>query len=84
MESRICDTDEDLEYKKALREFYQIYNSLKKKRALRMHGYSDLKSALIEIWEYKNNGEIKIICRVKAENSLECHKIAADFLKKEQ
>ena len=80
---QICESDIDVEYKKAVREFYQIYNSLKKKRALRMNGHDDGKGSLIEIWEYKNNGERKNICRVKAENSTECHRMAAEYLKRE-
>lgn len=84
MESRIYDTVEDVEYKKAVRAFFLIYNSLRKKRALRWNGHSDLKSAWIKIWEYKNNREIKTICFVKAENSTDCYRMAAERLKQEQ
>lgn len=85
MAQQACESnkDKDEEYRKAIREFYQIYNSLKKKRALRMHGHADGKGALIEIWEYKNGGEIKTICRVKAENNTDCHRMAAEQLKRE-
>jgi len=72
---------EDREYKEATREFNRIYSALKKKRALYMHGRSSSKSALIEIWEVKNNGERKTICRVRAENDTDCHRIAAQQLK---
>lgn len=81
MEKRICDTAEDIERKKAVRAFLDIYNSLREKRALRWNGHSDLKSAWIKVWEYKNNGEIKPICFVKAENSTDCYQMAAEQLK---
>ena len=81
MEKRICDTDEDVEYKKAVREFLELYKTLKKKRALRWSGRSDLKGAWIEIREYKNNGEVKTVCLVKAENSTDCYRMTAEQLK---
>ena len=84
MMQQIPDTEEDLEYKKAVRGFFLIYNSLKRKRALRWNGHSDMKCALIEVWEYTNNGEIKTICRVKAENSGDCYRMAAEQLKWEK
>lgn len=83
MAQQACESirDKDEEYRKAIGEFYRIYNSLKKKRALRMHGHVDREGALIEIWEYKNGGEIKTICRVNAENDTDCHRMAAEQLK---
>lgn len=81
MEKRIYDTAEDIERKKAVRAFFDIFNSLREKRALRWNEHSDLKSAWIEIREYKNNGEIKTICRVNAENETDCYRMAADRLK---
>ena len=83
MAQQICENDIDVEYKKAVREFYQIYNSLRKKRALRMNSHDDGKGSLIEIREYTNDGKIKMICRVKAENSTECHRMATEYLKRE-
>lgn len=84
MMRQIPDTEEDLEYKKAVRGFFLIYNSLKRKRALRWNGHSDMKCALIEVWEYTNSGEIKTICRVKAENSRDCYRMAAEQLRREK
>ncbi len=84
MMQQIPDTEKDLEYKKAVRGFFLIYNSLKRKRALRWNGHSDMKCALIEVWEYTNNGEIKTICRVKAENSRDCYRMAAEQLRWEK
>lgn len=80
MESQIYDTVEDVEYKKAVRAFFLIYNSMRKKRALKWSGSFNLKGGWIKIWEYKNNGEIKTICFVKAENSIDCYQMAADQL----
>lgn len=80
MESRIYDTVEDMEHRKATGAFSNIYNSLRKKRALRWSGHSDLKGAWIRVWEYKNNGETKTICFVKAENSTDCYRMAATQL----
>lgn len=83
MAQQICETskDEDQERRQAIGEFYRIYEQLRRKRALRWHGHTDRKSALIEVWEYKNSGEIKTICRVKVENETDCHRIAAQQLK---
>lgn len=83
MAQQICETnrDEDQERRQAIGEFYRIYQFLQKKRALRMRAYTDRNSALIEIREYKNSGEIKTICRVKAENDTDCHRIAAEQLR---
>lgn len=81
MESQIYDTAEDVEYKKAVRAFFLIYNSLWEKRALKWSRSFDLKGGQIKVWEYKNNGEIKLICFVKAENSTDCYRMAADQLK---
>lgn len=78
MGKKIYDTVEDVEYKKAVRAFFLIYNLLRKKRALKWSGSFDLKGGRIKVWEYKNNGEIKTICFVKAENSTDCYQMAAD------
>ena len=79
--AQIHENDKDGEHREAIREFFRVYNSLKKRRALRWGSHSDPKGAWIEIWEYKNNGEIRTICRVKAENSAECYQMAAESLK---
>lgn len=73
--------DEDREYKEAIREFYQAYRPLQKQHNLRMHGYSDRKGDLIEIWENKGSGDVRIVCRVKADNSTDCHRMATESLK---
>lgn len=77
-------TEEDLKYKEAVRAFYLVYKSLKRKRALRYHFHADTKSARMKVWEYTNDGGIKTICRVKAENSTDCHRIAAEQLRWEE
>lgn len=84
MENKIYDTAEDMEYKKAVRAFFLIYNSLRKKRALRWSGRDDTKGSWLKVWEYKNSGGTKTICFVKAENSTECYRMAAERLKQEQ
>ena len=84
MENQIYDTAEDVEYRNAVRAFFLIYNSLRKKRALKWSGNFNLKGGQIKVWEYKNNGEIKTVCFVKAENSTDCYRMAAERLKQEQ
>lgn len=81
MAGRDYENEDGNERMKAIRAFNGIYRSLQKKRALRLHTYTDIKSALIEVREYGNNGEVKTICRVKAENETDCHRIAAQQLK---
>lgn len=75
------DTEEDIRHREAVGAFYLIYNSLRKKRALRSHFHADGKGALMEVWEYTNDGGEKTICRIKAENSTDCHLMAAEQLK---
>lgn len=75
------DTEENLKYKEAVRAFYLIYKPLRKKRALRDYFHAGTKGAEMEIWEYTNDGKRKTICRVKAENSTDCYRMATDRLK---
>lgn len=79
----IPDTEEDIRHREAVGAFYLIYNSLRKKRALRCHFHDDKEGARMEVWEYTNDGGKKTICRINAENSTDCHRMAADQLKRE-
>lgn len=74
MRQVIPDTEEDIKYKEAFRAFLLTYGALKRKRALRWGGRFGPEGASIKVWEHKNNGEIRNICRVKAENTTEDRK----------
>jgi len=75
------ENDNDEERSKALRCFYLIYNSLRKRRAIRYSGHFDLKGARMDVWEIQNNGESRTICRVRAETEADCYRMAAEQLK---
>ena len=49
MARRDYENEDGNERMKAIRTFNGIYRSLKKKRALRLHTYTDMKSELIEV-----------------------------------
>ncbi|MDE7266092.1 MAG: hypothetical protein K2N89_01340 [Lachnospiraceae bacterium] len=79
MMQQICDRDD--EHRKAVRDFYRIYNYLRKKRAFGMHWHSDMRGALLEVWEYRNDGTVRSVCRADTDDSTTCYKIAADQLR---
>lgn len=77
--------ENDKERSRIIREFFEIYNLLRKRHNLRMHSYFDIQGkALIEIWEYTGEVRGKSICRIKemgetSEN--DCYKKATEVLK---
>lgn len=70
------------EYKESIKEFYAVYNPLKRKYSLRMHScFSTYDDGLIEAWEYDGDTRGKCILKVTEEDSIECYKRATEYLK---
>ncbi len=72
----------EAEYSAAVKEFYAIYNPLRKRYNLRMHlHFSVYDDGLIEAWEYHGESKGKCILRVKEAEDIDCYKKAAEELR---
>lgn len=70
------------EYKKVVKNFYEIFRPLQRKYHLRSHmNFSLYDDGLIEIWEYKDERKGKCILRVNETEDIECYKRAIEELK---
>lgn len=72
------------EYREVVREFYKIYEPLRKKYHLRDHMHFSIyewEDELIEIWEYEGEKRGKCICRAREKTDIECWKRATELLK---
>lgn len=71
------------EYKRIVKEYYQIYRALQKKYDLRERSHFDLRGGnCIEVWEYRDGTEEKCICQIKDEEAIGCYKRTIEVLQK--